>query len=389
MKCSARSCLVQPKEEGEEMTTVYRADTVGSLLRPGYLARARTQFESGELAPARYKAIEDRAVDQVIAMQEGAGLDVVTDGELRRHTFIDQLLEAVEGLTPDPAGAPSDHIPVPFHDEGGSEQSVFAIPVSVTDKLRRKRMMTVEEYAYARARARRPVKVTLPSPLMLFLAWSPSRTREAYADPFELFADGLALMREEAQELAQMGCPYIQVDAPDFGQLVDESQQRLWEAAGISFERVLSDGADMLNELAGVAGVTFGLHMCKGNYDSHWISAGGYESITARLFPRLSNYDRILLEYEDERSGSFEPLKDLPDDKVVVLGLVSSKFDKLESTEQLIGRIEAASRFYPRDQLAISTQCGFASAGPGNSISEDAQEKKLRLVADVAERAWG
>jgi 5-methyltetrahydropteroyltriglutamate--homocysteine methyltransferase len=222
------------------MTTVYRADTVGSLLRPDYLVRARARFEAGDMPPGRYKEIEDRAVDQVIAMQEGAGLDVVTDGELRRHTFIDQLLEAVEGLTPDPPDVGSDHIAVPFRDEHGAEQSVFAIPVSVTDKLRRRRMMTVEEYAYARARARRPVKVTLPSPLMLFLAWSPSRSREAYGDPFELFADGLQLMREEAEELARMGCSYIQVDAPDFGQLVDESQQRAWEAAGISFERVLT-----------------------------------------------------------------------------------------------------------------------------------------------------
>lgn len=374
------------------MTTVYRADVVGSLLRPDYLVRARARFESGEMAPATYKQIEDRAVDQVIAMQEGAGLDVVTDGELRRHTFIDQLLEAVEGLTPDPeepeTGA-GDHIPVPFHDETGSEQSVFTIPLSVTEKLRRRRMMTVEEYAYARARARRPVKVTLPSPLMLFLAWSPSRSRDAYGDPFELFADGLQLMREEAQELARIGCTYIQVDAPDFGQLVDASQQRAWEAAGIPFERVLTEGADMLNELASVPGVTFGLHMCKGNYDSHWISAGGYESVAGRLFPRLANYDRILLEYEDERSGSFEPLRNLPDDKIVVLGLISSKFDQLESPAQVLERIEEAARFYPRDQLALSTQCGFASAGPGNAISEDAQERKLQLIADVAHRAWG
>jgi 5-methyltetrahydropteroyltriglutamate--homocysteine methyltransferase len=370
------------------MTTVYRADTVGSLLRPDYLVRARTRYESGELAPARYKEIEDRAVDQVIAMQEGAGMDVVTDGELRRHTFIDQLLEAVVGLTPDPQGSQSDHIPVPFHDDSGSEQSVFTIPISVTDKVRRARMMTVEEYAYARARAHRPIKVTLPSPLMLFLAWSPGRSREAYADPFELFADGLTLMREEARELARMGCQYIQIDAPDFGQLIDPSQQSVWAAAGIPFERVMTEGAEMLNEVASVHGVTFGLHICKGNYDSHWISAGEYESIAPELFPRLSNYDRILLEYENERSGSFEPLKELPDDKVVVLGLVSSKFDELESPEELIARIDEAARFYPRDQLALSTQCGFASAGPGNAISEDAQEKKLRLIAEVANRVW-
>jgi len=368
---------------------VIRADIVGSLLRPEYLVRARAQYESGELVPALYKEIEDRAVDQVIAMQEGAGLDVVTDGELRRHTFIDQLLEAVVGLTPDPEGSQSDHIPVPFYDEGGAEQSVFTIPISATEKLGRARMMTVEEYAYARARARRPIKVTLPSPLMLFLAWSPGRSRDAYADPFELFADGLALMREEAQELSRMGCPYIQIDAPDFGQLIDPAQQTVWAAAGVPFERVMTEGAEMLNEVASVPGVTFGLHICKGNYDSHWISAGGYESIAAHLFPRLTNYARILLEYDNERSGSFEPLQELPDDKVVVLGLVSSKFDELESPEHLIARIDEAARFYPRDQLALSTQCGFASAGPGNAISEDAQEKKLRLISEVAHRAWG
>ncbi len=223
---------------------------------------------------------------------------------------------------------------------------------------------------------------------MLFLAWSPGRSRDAYADPFELFADGLALMREEAQELGRMGCPYIQIDAPDFGQLIDPEQQTVWAAAGIPFERVMTEGAEMLNEVASIPGVTFGLHICKGNYDSHWISAGGYESIASQLFPRLGNYDRILLEYENERSGSFEPLTELPDDKVVVLGLVSSKFDELETPDHLIARIDEAARFYPRDQLALSTQCGFASAGPGNAISEDAQERKLRLVAEVANRVW-
>jgi len=367
--------------------SIYRADTIGSLLRPQHLVHARQRLEAGELTAAEYKQIEDRAVDQAIAMQESVGLDVVGDGELRRHTFIDQLVEQVEGLSPDPQ---ADHVPVPFYGEPGEEAPlVFEIPMSVTDKLRRKRMMTVEEFAYARAVARRPVKVTLPSPLMLFLVWSPERTREAYSDPFDLFADGLRLMKEEAQELARMGCEYIQVDAPDFGQLVDESQVRAWEAAGISVERVFSDGVDLLNELADIPGVTFGLHLCKGNYDSKWISAGGYESISKTLFKRATNYDVWLLEYEDERSGSFEPLADLPRDKVAVLGLVSSKLEELEAVDDLVRRIDEASAFFPRDQLAVSTQCGFASAGPGNAISEDAQERKLRLVAEVAERAWG
>ena len=367
------------------MRTVYHAHTVGSLLRPENVRGARERYEAGHLPAADYKQIEDRAVDVAIALQEGAGIDVVNDGELRRHSFIDQLTEAVEGLTPDPAAV---HIDVPFHDETGEEKISFKVPMSVTEKLRRRRMMTVEEYSYARARARRPVKVTLPSPLMLFLVWSPERSRDAYRDPFELFADGLRLMREEAEELARLGCRYIQIDAPDFGQLVDDSQRSQWENAGISVDRVFGEGVDMLNELAGVSGVTFALHLCRGNYDSEWISAGGYASISKHLFRRATNFDRFLLEYDDERSGSFEPLGDLSDDKTVVLGLVSSKFDRLEPADQILARIDEAGRFFPRDQLALSTQCGFASAGPGNAISEDAQAAKLRLVGEVAGRAW-
>jgi 5-methyltetrahydropteroyltriglutamate--homocysteine methyltransferase len=368
------------------MAHVYRADIVGSLLRPRYLKLARGQFEAGQLAAAAYKEIEDRAVDQAIAMQEGVGLDVVTDGELRRHSFIDQLTEAVEGLTPDTGD--TGHIPVPFHDEAGQVKSVFAIPLSVTSRLGRRRMMTVEEYSYARARARRPVKVTLPSPLMLFLVWSPQRSRDAYGDPFELFADGLRLMKEEAEELARLGCGYIQIDAPDFGQLVDQGQRDAWERAGIPVDRVLSEGADMLNELAAIPGVTFGLHLCRGNYDSDWISSGAYEAISKQLFQRATNYDVFLLEYDDERSGSFTALSDVPDDKVVVLGLVSTKSDRMEPPDQLAARIREAGRVFPIEQLALSTQCGFASAGPGNAISEGAQENKLRLVGEVAERVW-
>ena len=241
------------------------------------------------MAPGRYKEIEDRAVDQVIAMQEGAGLDVVTDGELRRHTFIDQLLEAVRGIDPGPEPASrATTSRSRSHDESGAEQSVFTIPVSVTDKLSRKRMMTIEEYAYARARARRPVKVTLPSPLMLFLAWSPSRTRDAYRGPVRAVrrradadargsagagADGLPVHPGRRPRLRPADRPVP----------ADSSGRR----PGSRSSGCMTDGADMLNEVASVPGVTFGLHICKGNYDSHWISAGGYESMAGRLFPRL------------------------------------------------------------------------------------------------------
>jgi Methionine synthase II (cobalamin-independent) len=231
--------------------------------------------------------------------------------------------------------------------------------------------------------------VTLPSPLMLFLVWSPQRSRDAYPDPFEMFADGLRLMKEEAGELARMGCRYIQVDAPDFGQLVDPAQRDAWEQAGISVDRVFSEGADMLNELAGWP-ASRSAFICAGATTT----ATGSAPAPTRPSPSSSSSGPptttpFLLEYDDERSGSFSALGDVPDDKTVVLGLVSTKFDRMEPAEQLAARISEAGGFFPLDQLALSTQCGFASAGPGNQISEDAQENKLRLVGEVADRVWG
>jgi 5-methyltetrahydropteroyltriglutamate--homocysteine methyltransferase len=277
---------------------------------------------------------------------------------------------------------------VPFYHEPGKVEFNFQSPAVVTGKLRRRRMMSVEEFVYARGQARRPVKVTLPSPLMLFLLWA-APTKEVYSDPFELFADGVELVREEAQELANLGCEYIQIDAPDFGQLVAESERERWEALGIPVERVLTEGVDMLNAVADVPGVNFGLHLCRGNYESMWISAGGYETISKQVFRRATNYDRFLLEFDDERSGSFEPLKDLPDDKVVVLGLVSSKTNDIETVADIVRRVDEASKVFPRDQLALSTQCGFASVAVGNDVSEKTQEQKLRVVADAAQAIWG
>jgi 5-methyltetrahydropteroyltriglutamate--homocysteine methyltransferase len=362
-----------------------RADVLGSLLRPDYLKRAREDLAEGRIDRAEFKRIEDRAVDQAIALQEGAGVDVVTDGEMRRFGFADQLWDAITGLGPiDVADAGS----VPFYADTGEEKMDFAFPHAVVERIGRKRMMTVEEFAYARARARRPVKVTLPSPMMLFLVWSEQHSKPAYSDPFELFADGLALMREEAQALADMGCEHIQIDAPDLGQLADPAQREDWARRGIDPDRALTEGTELANAVADIPGVTFSLHLCKGNYRSRWIAAGGYEELSKQVFSRIGNFDRVMLEYDDERSGSMEPLRDLPDDKVVVLGLVSTKHDRLESPDELDARIAEAAKYYPREQLAVSTQCGFASVAVGNEISEAAQELKLRVVADTAARAW-
>jgi 5-methyltetrahydropteroyltriglutamate--homocysteine methyltransferase len=235
-----------------------------------------------------------------------------------------------------------------------------------------------------------PVKVTVPSPVLIWFLWSPQHSRDAYPDIFDLFADAVDLVRDEARALAALGCTYIQIDAPDLGTLADPEHVAQREATGQPLDRLLTEGVDMVNAVADVPGVIFGLHLCKGNFASKWISAGGYDSIAEAVFKRCTNYDVFLLEYEDERSGSFEPLSLIPDDKVVALGLVSSKTDELEPAQRIVGRIDEAAKHHPKDQLAVSTQCGFASVTVGaNLIGEQTQEAKLRLVADVAEQVWG
>jgi 5-methyltetrahydropteroyltriglutamate--homocysteine methyltransferase len=366
------------------MTTIHRADVIGSLLRPQYLIEARQALEEKRIGAAEFKRIEDRAVEAAIALQEGIGLDVVSDGELRRFSFIDHLLTQIEGVAPTPG------LKVKFHGQKPGQEFDWQPPATVVEKIRRRRMMTVEEYSFARAVSRRPVKALLPSPVLLYCAWMPEHSRDAYPDPYELFADGARLMREEAQELARLGCTYIQIDSPDLGTLVDPENRALREAVGMPTERTLTEGVDLINSVADVPGVTFGLHICKGNNKGMWIASGGYESIAEKVFKRATNFDVFLLEYDDERSGSFEPLSKLPDDKVVVLGLVSSKRPELESVEALVQRIDQAARYVPKERLAISTQCGFAPVVVGaNPISEEVQEAKLRRVAEVADRVWG
>ncbi len=367
------------------MPTVNHADVIGSLLRPRYLVEARQALEEGRLGRAEFKRIEDRAVDAAIAMQEAVGLDVVSDGELRRFSFFDHLLTHLDGLSPseDTAG-------VTFHAPRPEDNWDFHSPLVVTDKLRTKRMMTLEEFAYARAVARKPVKALIPSPLFLYTAWSESHSKDAYKDAYELFADAARLLRAEVEELARLGCTYVQIDAPDLGTLVDEENRSLRESFGMPTERTLTEGMDIVNSVADVPGVTFGLHLCRGNYEGKWIATGGYDPVAEALFKRGTNIDVFLLEYDNERSGDFAPLAGVPDDKVVVLGLVSSKTTQVEPIDSLVRRVDEAARYVSKDRLAVSTQCGFSSVIIGaNPIDEATQEAKLRLVAEVAGAVWG
>ena len=364
------------------MAPIYHADVIGSLLRPRYLSQARDAYAGGLLTPAEFKRIEDSAVDQAIAMQEGVGLDVITDGEFRRFSFLDQLVGELDGVIV------ADGAPVHFHNDNNPGFDWHA-PFTVTGKITQRRKLTIEEYAYSRARATQPVKVTLPSPVVMYSMWSPEVSTAAYQDAYEMFADAAAIVRAEAQALADLGCTSLQIDAPDVGTLVDPVNRELREHLGMPTERTLTEGMDIINSVGEVPGVSFGLHVCKGNYLSQWIGEGSYDLTAAAFFKRLTNFDRFLLEYEDDRSGSFAPLAHVPDDKAVVLGLVSSKTTELEDPAVLTARVHDAARYTGLERLAISTQCGFSSVLIGaNLTNEDIEERKLELVAEVAHSIW-
>jgi 5-methyltetrahydropteroyltriglutamate--homocysteine methyltransferase len=368
------------------MAEIHRAEIIGSLLRPAYLMEGRAAWQAGRLTLARFKQIEDRAIDEALELQTAAGIDVVTDGEMRRLAFLGPLMELGEGVAPVSSET--------YHwkrTEGETESQLeFANPYSIVGKIRRTRSSTVEEYVYARARSRLPIKVTLPSPLLLTMAWSRRLSGAAYPDPFSLFWDAAAILRDEVRDLAAVGCEYIQIDAPEFAQSIGNSiMGRQFAERGVTLERMLSEGIAVLNAIADCPGVTFGLHTCRGNLRGHWLAEGGYEEISKHIFRRASAYEVFLLEYDDWRSGSFAALADIPTDKRVVLGLVSTKHDSLETADALLARIDEASRCFPRQQLAISPQCGFATTADGNPISAATQAAKLRLIGEVARRAWG
>jgi 5-methyltetrahydropteroyltriglutamate--homocysteine methyltransferase len=361
---------------------VTRAEPVGSLLRSPELLDARREHETGKLAPADFKRIEDAEVDRAVTLQEEAGLDVVTDGEQRRSHFTGPLSDVVEGLTDVPADR------IDWHGSAPADEMAHAHQRAVTGRLRRTRSLAQEEFVYLRASAMLPVKITLPSPLMMQTFWSQRHSTAAYRDPFEMFADAGALLSAEIANLAALGCEYIQIDAPELATLVDGSVRAGFSGRGIDPQRLLADGVDILNDVARTPGVRYALHLCRGNRDGHWMAVGGYDAISQRVFRGATNFDTFFLEYDDERSGGFEPLADLPQDRFVFLGLVSTKRPALEDTGLLLSRIDQATRYYPRDQLGLSPQCGFCSAIGSYPLDSRQQQCKLELVADVARRAW-
>ncbi len=358
----------------------FRSDVIGSLLRPQYLKDARARRDEGNISAVEFKQIEDRSVDEAIDLQTRCGIDVLTDGEMRRYAFYGHLIDAVEGY--DKYGGWA----IPFRDEQGNEL-ILKRPV-VVSKLRRVRPMCEEEFTYVRARTKHPGKVTLISAQQAAAYYAPDKSQGAYATMDAYLADVVDVLREEVQELIRLGCTYIQIDAPQYAGLIDPNIREGYKQRGNDPDKLLDRCIELDNAVIGDhPGITFGIHLCRGNNQSKFYASGGYDPIAA-VFER-TKFSRFLLEYDDERSGGFEPLKHVPEDRTVVLGLVTTKKPRMESKEELKQRIQEAAKYVPLERLALSTQCGFASTEAGNLISEAEQEAKLRLVAETAREVWG
>jgi 5-methyltetrahydropteroyltriglutamate--homocysteine methyltransferase len=365
-----------------------RADVVGSLLRPPELLEARRRLAEGGISAAEFKRAEDQAVDWAISLQERAGLPVVTDGEMRRESFQSQMVDAVEGFGEHTMDA---YLWGEWHgDEAVGDRTVERpATLGVVGKLRRRRFLSVEEFVYGRARTERTIKVTLPSPSLYANFWSPEFSGEAYPTLDEFLEDVAEILREEVEELARLGATYIQLDAPHYPLLLDHKTREFYEARGWDLDRWLSRGIELDNHVIGEhPGVTFAFHLCRGNQGSRWLVSGSYEPLARRIFPRL-RAERLMLEYDDERSGGFEPLAHVPEDKIAVLGLVTTKTPRRETPEELESRLREASDFVPLERLALSPQCGFATSVIGNALSVEDEEHKLRAIVETAERVWG
>lgn len=365
------------------MSNNSRTDVVGSLLRPAYLKEARAAYEAGKLNDQSFKQIEDRAVDEAIALQERAGIAVITDGELRRYAFYGHLIDALDGY--DKYGGWA----IPFRDETG-EELVLQRPV-VVSKLQRKRHMCAEEFTYVRAKANVPAKVTLISAQQAAAYYDAEKSKGAYATVDAYLADLVDILRGEIEELIRLGCTYIQIDSPQYTALLDPKLREGYRQRGNDPDRLLDLAIEMDNAIVGGhaekgAGITFGLHLCRGNNQSKFYAEGDYGPIT-KVFSK-TKFNRFLLEFDDARSGGFEPLAEMPADRTVVLGLISSKKAGLESKDELKQRIVEASNYVPLERLALSPQCGFASTLEGNLLTEADQEAKLRLSVEVAREVW-
>jgi 5-methyltetrahydropteroyltriglutamate--homocysteine methyltransferase len=365
------------------MPTPYRADHIGSLLRPAELLDARRAPGNGD----HLRALEDHHIKRVLAKQKELGFTIFTDGELRRRNFMSDFTDAVEGFDLNEGLTRNWNA----GDKGAAP--VSSVTGIVAKRLRQIKPLTGHELPFTKSQNPGDIKITLPSATQFpAISFKRGITDAVYKDHSALLSAVVDIMKSDLAKLSGEGVKYIQIDAPRYSYYMDP-KWRQWIRTELAAdpdaaldEAIKADNACF--RAARRPGVTLAIHLCRGNNRSHWYAEGGYDAIAEKMFGTLE-VDRFLLEYDDERSGTFEPLRFIPKGKTVVLGLISSKVPQMENPDQLAKRIEEASRFVPMDNLAISPQCGFASTAEGNLITEDRQWSKLKLVADTAKKVWG
>jgi len=365
------------------MAARYRADHIGSLLRPAELLQAR----AANIDTAQLRALEDKHILRVIERQKDLGFKIFTDGEFRRGNFMSDFNDAVEGIAEDVAVART------WQTKAGASPRPSMVPGTVVAKIKQNRRLTGHEFAFVKQHSPGDVKITLPTanqfPAIYYKKGISDKVYPTYSD---FLLDIVPIIKAEIQALVDEGVQYAQVDAPRYSYYIDPKwRSYVKNEMGLDPDQALDEAIRVDNaclEGAKRPGVILAIHLCRGNNRSQWYAEGGYDAIAEKLFGRL-NVDAFLLEYESDRAGSFEPLRFVPRGKTVVLGLVSSKLPELESQDHLAKRIDEASKYIALENLAISPQCGFASTMEGNLLTEEQQWEKLKLVVDTARQVWG
>ncbi len=362
----------------------FRADHVGSFLRPKRLLDARDQHQKGELSKEGLRAVEDDAIAEIVKFQEDVGLQSITDGEFRRTYFHIDFLEQLGGVKAD--------IPMTVLKPDGVKE--LAPPVMrVTDKVRHVKDIQRADFEYLKSRISpgKTAKVTIPSPTMLhFRGGRAGISREHYPDLEPFYQDVANAYGDELRSLAAAGCTYVQMDDTNLAYLCDDKMREAARGRGDDPDELPYRYASFINRVVAQkpAGMTLAVHLCRGNFKSTWAAQGGYEPVAEALLSEMG-VDGYFLEYDDARSGDFKPLRFLPKGKTVVLGLVTTKLGQLESKDDIKRRIDEASKYVSLDQLCLSPQCGFSSTVHGNDIAVEAQRAKLRLIVEVAQEVWG
>ncbi|HUK39689.1 MAG TPA: hypothetical protein VLX11_01545 [Candidatus Acidoferrales bacterium] len=373
------------------MARRFRADNIGSLLRPQELLEARAAYREGRLDREQLRAIEDRSILKALELQKEAGVQIFTDGEYRRDIFTADLTQALDGLIPGKTT-------VSFEWRGpGSELAKESkegnLQFVVGAKLRKKGRFTPGEAPFLKQHAPGPFKVCTPAAMQHAISrFRPGVTDKFYPSIDDMLQDLASIMRDEVQALIDEGASYVQLDAPSYSTFYDPRRRELLKQSGVdpvaAFNAAIAADNAMIENIRRSADVVIGIHFCRGNKRSAWGAEGSYEPIAEKAFGSLK-MDRFLFEFDSERAGGFEPLRFVPKGKTVVLGLITTKEPKLEAEDELLRRIDEASKFVPMENLALSTQCGFASAASGNLLSWDDMRRKLELVAKTARKVWG